>query len=201
MPTVTALRPRSRGRVLVELDGVEWRTLPGEVAVRAGLASGLELGRPELRELRRDLRRTEALATACRALERGDLSTHGLKERLVRAGFPRATREEALGILARAGLLDDPRSARLRAELLARRDAGDAMILADLESRGYESEVASQAMAQLEPETTRASCVSPKRGSGVRLARYLARRGFSEDAIETALTRVDVAEARRSPVR
>jgi hypothetical protein len=60
---VTALRER-RGHVAVELDGQAWRTVPLEVVVRAGLAVELELDRPRLRLLRRELRRAEALAAA-----------------------------------------------------------------------------------------------------------------------------------------
>ena len=63
MPSVTALRAR-RGRVEVEVDGSPWRTLPLEVVGRSGLLVGLELDRPRLRLVRRELRRAEALAAA-----------------------------------------------------------------------------------------------------------------------------------------
>ena len=38
MPRVTALRPARPGRVLVELDGERWRTIPLDVAAQSGLA-------------------------------------------------------------------------------------------------------------------------------------------------------------------
>ena len=63
-PRVTALRPERRGRIAVELDGERWRTVPEDVAATAGLFVGRELDRPALRELRRALRRSEALASA-----------------------------------------------------------------------------------------------------------------------------------------
>jgi hypothetical protein len=54
MPRVTALRPARPGRVLVELDGERWRTIPLDVAARSGLTLGLELDRERLQTLSRE---------------------------------------------------------------------------------------------------------------------------------------------------
>ena len=186
MPTVTRLRDDRRGRVAVELDGAPWRTLPVDVVVRSGLAEGRALDRPALRLLRHELRRAEALAVAGRALRRRDLSERGIAERLARASVAPAAVEESLAVLSRAGLLDDARFARTRAGSLAERGYGDAAIRHDLGRQGVATEVIQQALESLEAEGERARRVVERRGPGPSTARYLASKGFGEDALEAA---------------
>lgn len=182
MPRVTALRAARRGRVAVELDGSPWRVLPVDVVVRAGLAEGRLLDRPALRLVRRELRRAEALQVAERALRHRDLSRQRLTERLERA-VPPAAAAESLTALERAGLVDDARVARVRAESLAARGYGDEAIRHRLRAEGLPDE----AVDELEPEARRARPLIERRGPGPRTARYLAARGFGEDAVEAAL--------------
>jgi SOS response regulatory protein OraA/RecX len=186
MPIVTALRAERRGRVAVELDGSPWRLLPSDVVVRAGLATGLALDRPALRLLRRELRRTEALGVATSALRRRDLSSQGLAERLERAGVAPAAQAESLATLGRAGLVDDERFCRNRASGLAERGFGDAGIRHDLGRQGIPAELVEAAIGELEPEAARARRIVERRGSGPRTARYLAGKGFCEEAVEAA---------------
>jgi regulatory protein len=191
VPRVTALRQdRARTHVVVELDGAPWRRIPIEIAVRTGLAVEVELGRPELRRLRRELRRAEALDVAVRALRHRDRSRATLRERLARAGIARAACEDALDTLTRSGIVDDERFARTRANSIAARGSGNALVRADLLAAGVAEETAAAAIAELEPERDRAASVVATRGESVSTARWLARRGFSEDAIEAALSRV-----------
>lgn len=185
--TITKLKERPRGRVSVELDGLEWREFPTEVVVRAGLQSGVELDRVRLRTLARELRRSKALATAARALRHRDLSTRTLGERLSRAGVSSATRAEALETLSRAGVLDDERFAGARARALAERHMGDAAIRFDLEQHGVDSETVERVFAELAPEAERIARVLARRGRSPATARYLARRGFAAEAVEDAL--------------
>lgn len=196
MPRVTALRQdRARTRVLVELDGAPWRRIPVEIAMRTGLAAGVELGRPELRRLRRELRRFEALDVAVRALRHRDRSRATLRERLARAGIARAACEDALDTLTKSGIVDDERFARTRANSIAARGSGDALVRADLLAAGVAEETAAAAIAELEPERDRAANFVATRGESMSTARWLARRGFSEDAIEAALPRVVADDA------
>jgi SOS response regulatory protein OraA/RecX len=192
VPTITALREAPRGRVGIELDGAAWRVVPVDVAARAGLAVGQTLHRPDLRLLRRELRRAEALAAAGRALRVRDLSTERLGQRLERSGVAPAARAEALEALDRAGLVDDARFARTRADALAARGYGDAAIASDLERQGVSSDLREQAIGVLEPERERARELVRQRGEGARTARYLAARGFGEEALQVAL-RADFA--------
>ena len=186
MPVVTALREGRKGRVAVELDGAPWRVLPVDVVARAGLAEGRTLDRPSLRELRRELRRAEALDVAARALRRRDMSVSGLAQRLERASVTPTAAAESLEVLGRAGLVDDARFARSRAASLAERAYGDAAIRADLEGQGLASEVIEEALEALEPEVDRARRVVARRGPGARTARYLAGKGHTEETLEAA---------------
>ncbi len=187
MPTVTGLREDRRGRVAVELDGSPWRVLPADVVVRAGLLQGRSLDRAALRLLRRELRRAEALQVATRALRSRDLSRRRLAERLERAAVPPVAAVESLGTLTRAGLVDDVRVARMRALALAERGYGDEAIRHRLGEEGLELETVEEAVAGLGPELERALRLIERRGTGPRTARYLAARGFGEEAVEAAL--------------
>ena len=187
MPTVTALREDRRGRVAVELDGAPWRVLPLDVVARAGIAEGRVLDRPAVRLLRRELRRAEALRIATRALWARDLSTRRLGERLARAAVSPATAADSVAALTRAGLVDDARLARTRAEELAERGYGDAAIRHRLDREGVPDELVAEAVAALGGETERAARLIERRGTGIRTARYLTGRGFGEEAVEAAL--------------
>jgi regulatory protein len=183
MAVVTALRTRG-GRVVVELDGSAWRTLPLEAVVRAGLAEGCELHRHRARILARERRRLEALDIAARSLRLRDRSELEVADRLAARGVAPVYRREAVTVLRRAGLLDDARFANARAATLADRGYGDAAIRHDLEQRGLDAEAVSEAVAGLASEHERVAALQGRFGGGARAARALARRGFGEDALE-----------------
>jgi SOS response regulatory protein OraA/RecX len=182
--TVTALRSAGRNRVAVEVDGVEWRTVPAGVVLQSRLRVGCALDRATLRVVRRELRRAEALAVATRTLSAADQSALFVTEKLSRRGIAPRVRAEALDVLERSGLLDDRRAARSRAQSLAERGYGDGAIRADLERRGFDSEPADEAIAELAPETERARAIVRRRGPSLRTARSLAAKGFSPETVE-----------------
>ena len=194
-PRVTALRPERRGRIAVELDGERWRTVPVDVAATAGLVVGRELDRSTLRELRRALRRFEALAAATKTLRHRDASAKRLAQRLEAASVAPAARADALDVLERAGLVDDARFAERRADGLAERGFGDEAIRHDLEQQGVPAEFREQAIAALPAETGRAVAIVARRGPGPKTARYLAAKGFGEDSVEAALAGSVAADA------
>ena len=181
---VTALRERKRNRVAVDLDGRLWRVLPTDAVVRAGLSVGRPLERSTARELAREIRRTKALAAATRSLAASDRSERALEQRLARAGHSVEAREAAIASLARAGAVDDTRLAESRAAVLARRGYGDAAIRADLRKRMIDAEVASNAVAGLEPELDRVRELVEGKDLTPALLRRLAGRGFSRDTLE-----------------
>jgi SOS response regulatory protein OraA/RecX len=189
MARVTALRPRAGGSVAVEVDGAPWRVVPAAAVIQAGLAVGVDLDRPALRVLRRALRRRAATDVAGRALRARDRSRRDLEVRLERAAVPPDVRTETLAMLERVGLVDDARFAANRADALARRGYGDAAIAEALEREGVLPDERSDAIAALEPELERARSLVRSRGNGPRTARFLAGKGFGEDAIAEALGR------------
>ena len=178
MPRVTALRPAQPGRVLVELDGERWRTIPLDVAARSGLSVGLELDRERLRAFRRELRRGDAVAAGTRALAHRDRSER--------------EREEAIAVLRQHGALNDERFAEARATALAERGFGDTAIAFKLEQDGIEPECSAAALAALEPERERALRLAARRGASAKTARWLAARGFAPESVEAALPTEDL---------
>jgi SOS response regulatory protein OraA/RecX len=194
MAQVTALHPEPRDRVRVELDGAPWRTLPAVAVVSAQLMVGVELDRARARELAQAIRRAEALAAATAALARRDRSVVGLAEYLARRGVGRKERAEAVERLGEVGYLDDARFATNRARSLADRGYGDDAVRFELEREGVGADELDTALAGLPPERERA--VAVLRGARTPLLgiRRLAAKGFSADAIESALAeaRLDV---------
>jgi SOS response regulatory protein OraA/RecX len=160
--------------------------LPIEVLARAGISEGTALDRARIRTLARELRRARALGVAARALARRDLSEGRVRERLARAGIAPSGADEAVGALRGAAVLDDRRFASSRAAALAERGLGDAAIRFDLERQGIQPAAIEAALGEVEPERDRAERIVSSRGGGVATARYLARRGFGEDAVEAA---------------
>jgi regulatory protein len=183
MPIVTALRPL-RGSVAVELDGCRWRTVPVAAAAEARLTVGCELDRERARALGRALRRARARDTAVRAIARRDHSRAGLDARLERAGVRARDRGDTVAAAVRAGLVDDARFAVTRAQSLAARGSGDLLVLDDLGRHGIDERTARAAVESLEPERARAARLATARGVSPRTLRYLASRGFSEEALE-----------------
>ena len=128
--------------------------------------------------------RPDAVETALRALRHRDRSAAEIDARLEQRGVGRAQRERALETLERIGYVDDERLARTRACQLADRDSGDALIRDDLERRGLAADVVELALVALEPERERAARIAERRGRSVKTARFLASRGFGEEALD-----------------
>ena len=187
MPQLTEIRRARPGHVELELDGRPWRTVPDDVVVRCRLHAGIELDRERLRELRRELRRAEALLTAGRVLARRDVSTRRLGEQLARAHVSREAADGTIDRLAELGVLDDRRLAARRASTLAARGWGDAAILVHLEGEGIGEEQAREAVGALAPEVERAAALASREPNVRRAGAFLVRRGFSDESVEHAL--------------
>ena len=186
MGRVTGLQTRRGGSVLVQVDGDDWRVLPADVVVRAQLTVGTELDRRRLRVVAHERRRARALAAAGSALRVRDLPARRLEQRLERSGIPRTARVEAVAALQDARIVDDERYARSRALALAGRGAGNAAIRYDLRRQGLSRELVERALGHLEPESERAARIVAARGRSPATARFLARRGFGDETVESA---------------
>ncbi|MGD0272385.1 MAG: RecX family transcriptional regulator [Gaiellaceae bacterium] len=184
MPEITGLREISTSEVLVELDGALWRKIPLVAAARAGLSVGKRLEREDLRLIRRELRRAEALTKATRMLACRPLPRALLEDRLERKGVAPAALGEAVEALERAQYLNDHTYALGRAQSLAERGYGDVAVRYILEQEGVASELIEQAVASLEPEIERARAIALAIADRKRLLGRLARRGFDADTVE-----------------
>ncbi len=191
MRTVTALRAAADARVAVELDDRPWRVVPAIAVVEAGLSVGHPLARTQARTLARALRRDRAEAVAIRAVARRERSRSELEARLERAGVREHDRRETLDRAARTGLVDDARFAQMRAEALAERGAGDALILDDLARHGVDDVTAQSAVSGLPAESARAARIVTARGRTAKTLRYLAARGFGEESIDALVAELE----------
>ena len=124
------------------------------------------------------------MGAAIRLLRHRDRSTAELEARLAQRGVGDAEREAALETLERIGYVDDERFARSRAEQLAARGAGDALIRHDREGRGVGAEQIEAAVGSLQPERDRAAAIVERRGPSAATVRYLVGKGFDADALE-----------------
>jgi SOS response regulatory protein OraA/RecX len=190
VPTVTGLEEISASQVLVELDGAPWRRIPLSAAARAGLSVGKRLERSDLRLLRRELRRIEALTKATRMLARRPLPRALLEERLEQNGIAPVVREEAVGVLEQAHYLNDRAYALDRAQGLAERGHGDTAVRHVLEQERLASDLIEEALTALEPELERARAIARAVPDRRKLLGRLARHGFDPDTVE------QIAEAR-----
>lgn len=184
MPEITGLREVSTRDVLVEFDGAPWRKIPLVAAARAGLSVGKRLEREDLRLLRRELRRAEALTKATRMLARRPLPRALLEDRLERKGVAPAALEEAVEVLEQAHYLNDHSYALDRAGSLAERGYGDAAIRYVLKQERVDSGLIEEAIAVLEPELERARALVLANPDRKRLLGRFVRRGFDPDTIE-----------------
>jgi regulatory protein len=191
VPRLTSIRELPRDRVALELDGRPWRVVPTNAVARAGLGVGLELDRERARLFRRELRRAEALDVAARALGRRDAARAELDAKLERRGVHATVRDETLDRLEELGAVDDERFAQARAHLLAERGYGDEAIRVDLETRGVTRDRVEAACTGLETERERAERVVARLGRSAKTATHLARRGFGEDAVSSAVDVLD----------
>jgi regulatory protein len=130
-----------------------------------------------------------ALEHALRALAHRDRSTVDMNRLLERRGVDEETRQDVLDTLVRTALLDDARFAAARASALAGRGAGNELIRHELTRAGIEPDRAAEAIDALESEEERADRVVARRGGTSKTARYLARKGFSEDVVHAAVAR------------
>jgi regulatory protein len=134
----------------------------------------------------------DPIEIAARALQHRDRSRQEIDARLAEAGVDEDRRADALDHLERFGYVDDQRFATARAEALAARGHGDESIRVDLDRHGVAAEPAALALAGLEAEADRARALAQRLGRTPKTAAQLARKGFSEDAIEAAVG-IDVA--------
>ena len=156
--------------------------------VELGLQVGTELTRPVARDLRRALRRSEAVGHAERLLAQSQRSRARLLGDLERRGVAAETRETLMDDLEQAGLVSDTRAAADRARALAERGWANVAISTFLSDEGYDGETCRTALAGLDDEVARARVtLSRKRRTPHQAARFLGQRGFDPELVEELL--------------
>ena len=129
----------------------------------------------------------DPIELAARSLHYRDRSRSELDARLARAGIDEGARADALDTLERVGYVDDARFASARAAALARRGYWDEAIRHDLDGHQLRPEAIEAGLATLEAEAARAVELVERLGRTRKVAAQLARKGFSQDALEAAL--------------
>ena len=129
----------------------------------------------------------DPIELAARSLHYRDRSRSELDARLARAGIDEDARADALDTLERVGYVDDERFAAARAAALAGRGYGDEAIRHDLSGHQLRPEAIEAGLASLEAEAARAVALVERLGRTRKVAAQLARKGFSQDALEAAL--------------
>jgi regulatory protein len=199
--TITAIyeHPRRRGRVVVEVGGVEVAVVAVDAIAELGLHVGLEISDQTRRHLALADRRTALLDRALTILAASARSRRDMRVRLLRTGASDSDVTWTIARLERQGYLDDAQYARQIAharivgggtskrrvanELFKRgipREAADEAIEAtlaevELDEHGAALNAARKrvrALASLDPVTRRR-----------RLYAFLARRGYAPDVI------------------
>jgi regulatory protein len=127
------------------------------------------------------------LEQALRVLRHRERSAAEVDRYLIERGVGEDEREAVLETLARTALVDDRRFAEVRATSLVERGAGNELIRHELARAGIDSELAEEIVASLPPETERVARIVARRGGGLKIARYLAGKGFSDDVIRTVV--------------
>jgi SOS response regulatory protein OraA/RecX len=128
---------------------------------------------------------SDALDQALRALRHRDRSAVEIDRYLESRGVTDDERRAALETLLRTELVDDQRYAERRAQSLADRGAGNALIRHELARAGLDPDVVDDALVSLRPERERAEGIVARRGAGPKTARYLTGKGFSYDVVES----------------
>jgi regulatory protein len=134
--------------------------------------------------------RPTALQDATKALARRDRSAADLTAYLERRGAPADEAAAAVARLRDAGYVDDARFAAARAEALAARGYGDDGIRFELGQAGVGEDELEAALAALEPERERAAALLARAKEPHVALRRLAAKGFSAEALESALASV-----------
>jgi len=128
-----------------------------------------------------------ALEQALRALRHRERSAAEVDRYLTARGVDEDERNEVLRTLARTALVDDLRFAEMRATSLVERGAGNELVRHELIRAGLDPELVDETIASLPTETERVARIVARRGAGPKTARYLAGKGFSEDAVRSVV--------------
>ena len=144
----------------------------------------------------------DAYEAALTSLDRSARTAHDLANTLRRKGYVQPAIDAVLERLTESGLIDDARYARRMAELSAVKPVGVYAFKRKLRARGISDDDAEDALTAFDDDQQRIAALQaaqslyrkyealPEREARAKLSQALARRGFSWDAIESAVEQV-----------
>jgi regulatory protein len=186
----------------IHVDGEFRVTLPEEVVLRSSVRPGSSITEEELTALEAESAAWRTRDSALLLLSYGPRTEQELKRRLLKKSFPEDAIEECIERLKESKLVDDDAFARtFTSERLRNRPSGRARLLAELRAKGIHPEIAVAAIeaaldggVEGELEMARRAAMKFRRRPAEeslrarrRLHGFLARRGFSGEAIRTII--------------
>ena len=197
---VVSVEQLSKGKCRVHLDnGESWVLYHGELRA-CSLAEGTVLSQAQYEQIRQEIIGKRAKKRAMHLLERMDRTEQELRKKLMEGEYPEDLVEEAIAYVKRFRYVDDARYAdcyvRLRGASKSR-----GKLLAELQSKGVDREVASQVLSEYEDARDESQMIldlmqkrhyDPQNATVQeqrRMYGYLMRRGFQSADICKAIGR------------
>lgn len=197
---VVSVEQLSKGKCRVHLDnGESWVLYHGELRA-CSLAEGTVLSQAQYEQIRQEIIGKRAKKRAMHLLERMDRTEQELRKKLMEGEYPEDLVEEAIAYVKRFRYVDDARYAdcyvRLRGASKSR-----GKLLAELQSKGVDREVASQVLSEYEDARDESQMIldlmqkrhyDPQNATVQeqrRMYGYLMRRGFQSIDICRAISR------------
>ena len=197
---VVSVEQLSKGKRRLHLDNGEvWLLYSGELRT-CSLAEGTELTQMQYEQIRHDIIGKRAKKRAMHLLEKMDRTEQELRRKLLENEYPEDLAEEAIAYVKSFHYVDDARYAdcyvRLRGAAKSR-----GKLLAELQQKGVDRELASQVLSGYESERDEQQMIrelmekrhyEPETASlqeQRRMYGYLMRRGFQSTDICRAISR------------
>lgn len=198
--TVVSVEQLSKGKRRLHLaNGETWVLYAGELRT-FDIAEGTELTRTQYEQIRHEIIGKRAKKRAMYLLEKMDRTEQELRKKLLECEYPADLAEDAIDYVKRFHYVDDARYADCYVRL---RGAGksSAKLLAELQQKGVDRELANRVLAEYEEERDEPRMIQelmqkrhydPQNASlqeQRRMYGYLARRGFRSTDIYKAIGR------------
>jgi len=198
MAIVTGIE-ESRGRVAIQVDGVTALRVRRAHFDKCPLREGDEIDPDAYAGRLAAVQFADAYEAALSSLDVCARSAREIARSLERRGFVAPAVEAVVARLRENGLIDDARYALRMAEVQSRRPVGVYAFKRKLRAKGISDDEADEALAAFDDAQQQAACreaasalarryaALPAREARAKLSQALARRGFSWDAIESAM--------------
>ncbi len=201
MAEVSEIR-ENRGMVEIVAEGATLARVRKAHFDKCPVAAGDEIDEATYLDRLAAVQFAEAYEAALTSLDRSARTAHDLASALRRRGYVQPAIDAVLARLTENGLIDDARYARRMAELSASKPVGLYAFKRKLRAKGICDDDAEEALSAFDDDQQRAAALLaaqklyrkyealPEREARAKLSQALARRGFSWDAIESAVEQV-----------